>query len=307
MIGLHWFYERSNLGIISEINLGKNGTKMKSVTLLACLAILLGTVLTGCVTTMTNRGNTKEPVVNPDPEHLVWIKPGAFTMGSPATEPDRNTNEGPQMLVTISRGFWMSKYETTQAEYLAVTGANPSLFKGEAQRPVEQVAWSDATNYCAKLTVRERAAGRLPAGYAYRLPTEAEWEYCCRAGTTTATAFGNSLSSTQANFDGNFPYGGAAQGPNLKTTTLVGSYAPNAWGLYDMHGNVYEWCLDWDDSYPGGSVSDPQGPASGADRILRGGCWYSYGIYCRAANRGDYWPGHGNGDVGFRPVLAPDQ
>ena len=152
---------------------------------------------------------------------LVWIKAGTFTMGSPSTEPERYSEEGPQTLVTISRGFWMSKCETTQEEYMAVMGTNPSYFKGEARKPVEKVSWNDATNYCAKLTARKRDAGMLPAGYAYRLPSEAEWEYACRAGTTTATAYGDSLSSTQANFCG-VPYGGGAKGPNLRATTKVG-------------------------------------------------------------------------------------
>jgi formylglycine-generating enzyme required for sulfatase activity len=209
-------------------------------------------------------------------------------------------------LVTISQGFWMSKYETTQEEYMAVMGTNPSYFKGEARKSVEQVNWNDATNYCAKLTAQKHDAGTLPAGYAYRLPTEAEWEYACRAGTTTATAYGDSLSSTQANFCG-APYGGGAKGPNLRATTKVGSYAPNAWGLYDMHGNVWEWCLDWAGTYPGGSETDPRGTTTGSIRVLRGGCWYDYGWYCRSAFRFGRKPDIRNGYVGFRPVLAPVQ
>ena len=209
---------------------------------------------------------------NPNPARLAWIKPGTFTMGSPSTEKERRSNEGPQTQVILSRGFWMSKYEVTQEEYLAVMmGNNPSRFKEDLKRPVEQVSWNDATNYCGKLTAREKAVGRLPAGYVYRLPTEAEWEYACRAGTTTATAFGNSLSSAQANFNGNYPYNGAAIGPNIVGTTAVGSYAPNAWGLYDMHGNVYEWCADWSGTYPGGSVTDPKGAVTGSYRVDRGG------------------------------------
>jgi formylglycine-generating enzyme required for sulfatase activity len=241
------------------------------------------------------------------PTNMVWIPPGTFTMGSPSTEVDRSSAEDPQTRVTISRGFWMGKYTVTQREYQALMGSNPSYFTGELERPVEQVTWYNATNYCGKLTDRERSAGRLPAGYVYRLPTEAEWEYACRAGTTTATAFGNSLSSTQANFDGNlYPYNGAAPGPYLGRTTKVGSYAPNAWGLYDMHGNVWEWCLDWySGSLPGGSVTDPRGPISGSYRVIRGGSWVYDGWLCRSAQRSRTWPDSPGYDLGFRVVLAP--
>ncbi len=229
-------------------------------------------------------------------------------MGSPSTEQDRNPDEGLQTQVTISQGFWMSKYETTQEEYKAIMKSNPSSFTGDSKRPVETVSWEDASNYCAKLTACERVAGRLPSGYAYRLPTEAEWEYACRAGTTTATAYEDTLGSTQATFNGrDDPYGGAAKGPYLKTTTKVGSYAPNAWGLYDMHGNVWEWCLDWYGTYPGGSVTDPRGPTTGSYRVDRGGSWINIGRLCRAAVRGGFWPDFRCGYIGFRPVLAPGQ
>ena len=223
---------------------------------------------------------------NPNPPRLVWIPAGTFLMGSPPSEPDREEDEGPQTIVTISRGFWLGKYEVTQREYQAVMGNNPSYFQGDLDLPAETVSWDDAASYCGKLTARERAAGRLPAGYEYGLPTEAQWEYACRAGTTTATAFGNSLSSTQANYDGNWPYNGGAKGPYVQGTTKVGSYAPNAWGLYDMHGNVWEWCLDWyAGPYPGGSVTDPKWLASGWDPVIRGGGWGASGQLCRSAFR----------------------
>jgi len=153
----------------------------------------------------------------------------------------------------------------------------------------------------------ERNAGRLLPGYIYRLPSEAEWEYCCRAGTTTATAFGNSISLSQANFNGNYPYNGAAKGPYLERTTAVGSYATNAWGLYDMHGNVWEWCLDWYGDYPLGSVTDPKGLDLGSRRVVRGGGWSSHGGGCRPANRDDLLPDYGYNFVGFRTVLDPCQ
>jgi len=249
--------------------------------------------------------DSDEPL-NPDLPGLVWIPPGTFTMGSPATEPDRWGDKGPQTIVTLSRGFWLGKYEVTQREYLAVMGTNPSYFTGDLDRPVEQVSWNDATDFCGRLTARERAAGRLPVGYEYRLPTEAQWEYACRAGTTTATAFGNSLSATQANFHGDYPYNGGARGPYLGRTTKVGSYAPNGWGLHDMHGNVWEWCLDrWSDALPGGRVTDPKGPDSGSYRVGRGGGWGGLGQFCRSALRsGNGLGNRGNYGVGFRAALV---
>jgi len=245
----------------------------------------------------------KEP-----PPGMMWIPAGTFLMGSPASEPDRDSDESPQTQVTISRGFWMGKYEVTQRQYLEVMGANPAYFTGDLDRPVEQVSWNGAVAYCSKLTELERAAGRLPAGYEYRLPTEAQWEYACRAGTTTATAFGNSLSSTQANFDGNDPYNGGSPGPSMHRTTSVGSYAPNAWGLYDMHGNVWEWCADWyEGTYPGGSVTDPKGPTSGSNRVNRGGSWNNNGQNCRSAHRAGFNPENRNNNLGFRSVPAQTQ
>jgi len=140
----------------------------------------------------------------------------------------------------------------------------------------------------------------LPEGWVYTLPTEAQWEYACRAGTTTATAFGDSLSSKQANFNGDYPYGGASKGPNLGRTTDVGSYPANAWGFHDMHGNVWEWCSDWYGDYPDGSASDPVGPSAGSDRVLRGGRWDFHGQNCRSANRYRYGPDFRRYDLGFR-------
>ena len=261
---------------------------------------------------------------------MVSIPPGTFTMGSPNSEPARNADEGPLTLVTISRGFWMGKYEVTQGEYLAVTGSNPSFFNGvldwiypdndfgtDLTRPVEMVSWDDATNYCAMLTAQERNAGRLPSGYVYRLPTEAEWEYACPAGTTTPFHYGNALRSGMANFYGLFEYPpcGAstwgcynASGVNLERTTAVGSYAPNAWGLYDMHGNVWEWCQDAYGSHAGGSVTDPQGPGTNSNRVFRGGSWDNGGACnCRSAYRGSGPPDSCVYGFGFRVVLAPGQ
>ena len=233
------------------------------------------------------------------PAGMVWIKPGTFTMGSPANELDRGSNEGPQTLVTISHGFWMGKYEVTQAEYEAVMGSNPSNFKGDLNRPVEQVSWTDSVNYCAKLTEREHAAGRLPAGYVYRLPTEAEWEYVARAGSTTRFSYGDDPGYTKLK---DYAWYHANSGG---TTHPVGQKLANAWGLYDMAGNVPEWCLDWFGEYPGGT--DPTGPASGSYRAFRGGCWHCDAWNCRSANRLYINPGSRDGLFGFRVVLAPGQ
>jgi formylglycine-generating enzyme required for sulfatase activity len=255
-------------------------------------------------------------VVNRDvPSTMVWIPPGTFTMGSPMTEALHDSDETPHQ-VTISRGFWMGRHEVTQREYVDVIGANPSQFTGDLNRPVECVSWFDATNYCSQLTARERAAGRLPAGYLYRLPREAEWEYACRAGTTTAFHYGDELRSGMANFDGrkeyppcedNSYYCWNSSGVYLVQTTPVESYAPNAWGLNDMHGNVLEWCHDWYGLYPAGSATDPTGPATGSNRLFRGGAYTFSGGSCRSAFRFGRDPANRLVTAGFRVVLVPSQ
>jgi formylglycine-generating enzyme required for sulfatase activity len=248
----------------------------------------------------------------PAPSNMVWIAPSTFAMGSPATEPARNTDET-QHPVTLTKGFCLGKHEVTQAEYLAVRGNNPSYFPGDLSRPVEMVSWNDAVAYCAALTTRERNAGRLPAGYGYRLPTEAEWEYACRAGTTTPFHYGNELRSGMANFYGYYEYRVGnpsyynAAGIYLARTTSVGNYAPNGWGLYDLHGNAWEWCQDWYGTYPSGSVRDPQGAPTGSVRVIRGGDWNYNASGCRSALRYGYAPANRDNRIGFRLVLAPGQ
>jgi formylglycine-generating enzyme required for sulfatase activity len=212
---------------------------------------------------------------------MVFISPGTFMMGTAANEMNRQPDEGPQTTVTISRGFWMGKYEVTQREYLAVVGSNPSQFTGDLDRPVETVSWLDATNYCAILTQRELAAGRISVGSRYRLPTEAEWECAARAGASTRFSYGDDPTFTglrdQAWYSSNSGFG----------THPVGQKLPNAWGLYDMEGNVLEWTLDWYGPYSGGSVVDPHGPESNAQgaRVIRGGAWDSSGADCRSGRR----------------------
>jgi formylglycine-generating enzyme required for sulfatase activity len=254
-------------------------------------------------------------VVFPAPTNMVFIPPGTFRMGSPTNEVDRWSDEGPQTTVTISRGFWMAKCSVTQGEYLAVTGTNPSWCNGvqvyygtnidfgtDLTRPVELVSWNDATNYCALLAQRERAAGRVPTNCVYRLPTEAEWEHACRALTSTRFSYGDDPGYTKlTNYAWVFG--------NCDRPQPVGQKLPNLWGLYDIYGNVWEWCQDWYYfRYPGGSVIDPQGPATGTLRVLRGGGWDSYAGWCRAASRNSQSPSTkytGFSDFGFRVVLAP--
>lgn len=245
--------------------------------------------------------------------NMVWIPAGTFLIGSPTNEAMRGSDET-QHTVTLSKGFYMGKYAVTQGEYLALMGRNPSWFAGNWTCPVEQVSWDDATNYCAHLTQQEQAAGRLPAGWVYRLPTESEWEHACRAGTATAFNFGSAIRGGMANFYTYYEYDAAIgesyvpnPTPYLNRTTATGSYQPNAWGLYDMHGNVWEWCRDWYGSYPTGSVIDPQGATSGPYRVFRGGSWNSHGSSCRSAVRWGTYPSIRSYLLGFRVVVAQGQ
>ena len=225
-------------------------------------------------------------------------------MGSPSEEIGRWDDETLHS-VTISHGFWIGKYEVTQAQYKTVMGNNPSGFSGD-NNPVECVTWYDAMSFCEKLTAQEKAAGRLPEGYEYTLPTETQWEYACRAGTTTALNNGKDLSDywecpemDEVGWYGVEFFSGG-------TTHPVGQKQPNAWGLYDMHGNVYEWCSDWYDDYPTEAVTDPAGPISVRDesRVVRGGSWYIYANSCRSAYRG-HCPDGVSRDFGFRVALTP--
>jgi formylglycine-generating enzyme required for sulfatase activity len=245
----------------------------------------------------------------PADTNLVFIQPGTFLMGSPDSELLRATDETLHT-VTLTRGFWMSRYLVRQKDYLAVVGSNPSQFVGDTSRPVESVSWYNATNYCWLRTQQEQAAGLIPTNFVYRLPTESEWEYACRAGTTTAFNLGTGLYSGQANFDGQYGYDSSVgqiynpSGVFLQRTTPVGTYPANAWGLYDMIANVIEWCQDWYAPYPTGSVIDPQGPATGTTKVRRGGYWLVNAQYCRSALRGNGVPTGAFYYWGFRVVLS---
>ena len=221
---------------------------------------------------------------------LVWCPPGEFMMGSPQTEEGRSIYET-QHCVRLTNGFWMGKYPVTQRQWKSVMGRGQSHFKGD-DLPVESVSWNDIQAFIKKVNEAFQ--------YGARLPTEAEWEYACRAGTATAYSWGNALNGDKANCAGTKPYGTSKRGPYLKKTSPVGKYGANPWGLYDMHGNVYEWCVDRYGSYPAGRVVDPQGPALGDQRVLRGGCWESFARDCRSAHRAGRRSGFRHERYGFR-------
>ena len=224
---------------------------------------------------------------------FVWIPPGNFVMGSPKEEKERQANET-QHTVTLTKGFYMGVYTVTQREWQAVMGKNPSNFKGEKNLPVETVSWDDCQEFVKKL--REKDKDKK----AYRLPTEAEWEFCCRAGTKTPFHFGETISTEQANYNGNYIYGDGKKGKYREKTTPVGSFPANAWGLQDMHGNVFQWCQDWYGDYPQKDVVDPQGPDAGKFRVLRGGSWGGDPEYCRSAFRHWHVPFPRSNSIGFR-------
>jgi formylglycine-generating enzyme required for sulfatase activity len=244
---------------------------------------------------------------------LCWCPPGKFTMGSPPDEPERRGDET-QVEVSLTPGFWMGKYEVTQGQWKKVVGKLPGELTaagGEGDDlPVYNVNYAEAEAFCRKLTELGRQSGDLPRGWEFRLPTEAQWEYACRAGTKTATAFGDKLSSKQANFQGK-PYNGAEDGPSLKRAAKVGSYAANAWGLHDLHGNVCEWCRDWyHQKLPGGDDPDLSAMKGTKNRdgtysrVRRGGAWCDDGWPNRSAFRQRFEPERRSDHIGFRVVAV---
>ncbi len=248
---------------------------------------------------------------------LMHIPGGVLRMGSPEQEKDRWSSEGPQHWVRVPADFFMGRFPVTQAQWRAIAvlpavarelNPDPAAFKG-ANRPVECVSWYDAVEFCARLS---QATQRD-----YRLPTEAEWEYACRAGTTTPFAFGETITTELANYDGNYTYGGGPKGENRNQTTEVGRFPANAWGLYDMHGNVWEWCLDhWHDNYEDKPEEIKQNgripwlynqeviEEEERSRSLRGGSWGYSPWSCRSAYRGHLHPGNGYHNGGFRVALG---
>jgi sulfatase modifying factor 1 len=238
---------------------------------------------------------------------LVWIPPGEFTMGSPKDERGYFRDED-QVQVTLTRGFWLGQHEVTQAEWQRVMQTTPwsgNMFVKEGNDyPATYVSWDDGMKFCKKLTEQERAAGRLPSGWKYTLPTEAQWEYACRAGTKSRFSFGDDESDlSDYGWWGGFDRDGNAKGEMYAHT--VGQKKANPFRLYDMHGNVSEWCSDYYAKKLAGGT-DPQGPSEGSNRVYRGGCWGSTARSCRSANRDDgETPGKRYYALGFRVAVVP--
>ena len=245
-----------------------------------------------------------------DGVELRWCPAGRFVMGSPRHETGRRPDEA-QVEVTLTRGFWMAKHETTQQEWRRVAGdfperaPSPEFGLGDTV-PVYWVNFHEAEAFCKALTDRARRSRSLPAGWEFRLPTEAQWEYACRAGTATATAFGDRLGRRHANFSGE-PLNGGENGPAAGKAVAVGSYPANAWGLCDMHGNIFEWCRDWYHSSLPGGIDPDLSAVKGArnrdgtySRVRRGGAWNDSGWACRSALRLRYEPERRSDHIGFR-------
>jgi formylglycine-generating enzyme required for sulfatase activity len=238
------------------------------------------------------------------PEGFVFIQGGVFLMGSPENEAERLDETQHQVKVS---DFYMAKYPVTVAQFETFIHEANYTIDGELQQdkqhPVIHVSWNDATAYCKWLS--------KTLNQVFRLPTEAEWEYACRAGTTTPFSTGENLTTDQANYNGNSPYKNFPKGKYIGNTTPVGSYPPNGWELYDMYGNVWEWCQDWygkkyyNECKRQGIVNNPQGPVSGSDRVLRGGSWPSFAQFCRSACRFYNIPGYRDSFIGFRLVFVP--
>jgi formylglycine-generating enzyme required for sulfatase activity len=256
---------------------------------------------------VTRKKPVYEIAVSPEPEEaplertfensidmkFVLIPAGIFMMGSPAEETERRDNEILHK-VTITKPFYLQTTQVTQGQWKKVMGSNPSHFKKSGEDcPVDSVSWEDAQKFISKLNKMENMNK-------YRLPTEAEWEYACRAGTTTPFHTGDSISTDQANYDGRYPMPGSPKGEYRKRTVKVDSFPPNAWGLYDMHGNVEEWCQDYYGDYPKGKVKDPKGPSTGEYRVQRGGSWYLDSRFGRSATRDRDFPDFRYYNLGFR-------
>ena len=225
-------------------------------------------------------------------QRMRWIEPTTFLMGSPDTEVN-HCDEEHQHSVTLTTGYWLADTTCTQELWQSVMGTNPSQFNTSKQNPVERISWNDCKEFFTKVN-------QLQPNLNLRFPTEAEWENACRAGTTTPFSFGDNITTDLVNYDGNYPYNGAPIGIGIyrKSTIGVTDLPCNQWGLYQMHGNVWEWCSDWYDDYDMNVLVDPTGPATGSYRVLRGGSWYYGGV--RSARRNGLVPPVADDGIGFR-------
>jgi formylglycine-generating enzyme required for sulfatase activity len=263
------------------------------ITLIFVLPVSI--VLIGC--TSQHEKNWTEPFTGME---FVLVPAGEFMMGSPDDEIDRKPDEA-QHRVRITRDFYLGKYEVTQGEWGRIMGENPSHFKDCGSRcPVERVSWYRVQGFIARLSDISRSG-------AFRLPTEAEWEYACRAGTATPFSTGKNLTTDQANYDGNYPYPGEPKGIYREKTMPVGRFLPNAWGLYDMHGNVWEWCEDDYCDYPSGPAVNPLGRCEAEKKVIRGGSWYFNATNARSARRYTHAPHDVGFSLGFRLVHEVDE
>jgi formylglycine-generating enzyme required for sulfatase activity len=242
---------------------------------------------------------------------LRWCPAGRFRMGTPESEPGHRLDEA-QVDVTLTKGFWIGQYEVTQRQWMSVMGPLPRAMEHGAgdEFPVYWVSYTDAETFCERLTEIAWKRGELENRWQFRLPTEAQWEYACRAGLNAPTGFGAQLSRDQANFSGE-PYNGGRDGPALKTASKTGAYPPNAWGIYDMHGNEFEWVRDWYHArLPGGVDPDLSGPKGVINRDgsysrgRRGGAWNDPGPFCRCALRLRFEPERSSDHIGFRVVAV---
>ncbi|WP_287463686.1 formylglycine-generating enzyme family protein [Accumulibacter sp.] len=229
-----------------------------------------------------------------------WIEPGEFMMGSPADEPERGEREGPRHRVRLTTGFWLADTACTQALWLVVMGGeNPSAFREDARNPVERVSWDEVSGAAGFV---QRVASLAP-GVVAELPTESEWEYACRAGSETPFNVGATIGPEQANYNGNIPYAGGRKGEFRQKTVPVKSFAPNDWGLHEMHGNVWEWCADGLRDYADETVENPRGSGDPTTDVVRGGSWSVGAGALRSAFRGGWPRGSRNEFVGFRFAL----